>query len=114
VCVVQLVRLAKVCEWNHAWNQRNASPPEVRGFCATEMTVYRLVRHHRAEKNQIGSEQNVEHDEQRISDGNQERPDREQSDDTDDRSAEIVDFGTALHGVSLGKFVVGQILACGS
>ena len=77
VCVVQLVRLAKVCEWNHAWNQRNASPPEVRCFCATEMTVYRLVRHYRAEKNQIGSEQNVERDKQRISDGNEERPDRE-------------------------------------
>jgi len=53
---VQLVCLAKVCEWDHARYEGDASPPEVCGFRPTEMTVYALVRHHRAQEYQVRSQ----------------------------------------------------------
>ena len=77
VRVVQLVCLAEVCEWDHARNKRDASPPEICGPGSTEMTVYALVRHHRAEKYQVSSQQNIDDHQQRMGEGNEERTDRE-------------------------------------
>ena len=92
--------LAKVSEWDHAWEQGDASPPEIRGFGPAEVTVHALVRHHRSEKNQVRSEQEVESNQQRIGNRNEERADREQDYETDDRAAEVVDFEG---GVACGK-----------
>ena len=77
VRVVQLVRLAKVCEWDHARDESDASPPEVCGFRSAKMTVYALVRHHSAEKYQVGSQQYIDDHQQRIGEGNKERTDCE-------------------------------------
>jgi len=71
--VMQLVRLAKVCKRHHAWEQRDASPPEVRGFGATEMTMHALMGHHRADKDQIGAQSNVNRHQQGIRKRNEER-----------------------------------------
>src|ERR1044071_9421337 len=103
VRVVQLVRLAKVCVWHHARDQGNTSPPEVRGVRATEMAVYRFVGHDCAEKHQVSPQQNVDCYEQRITDWNQKRANREETDETDDRTAEVIDVGSVLHVGSLGN-----------
>ena len=95
--------LAKVCEWDHAWEQGDASPPEIRRFGPAEVTVHALVRHHRPEKNQVRSEQDVESNQQRIGNRNEERADREQNYEADDRAAEVIDLRAALHVASLKR-----------
>ena len=75
--VVQLVGLTKVCEWDHAWEESDASPPEVCGLRATEMTMHTFMGHNRAEKYQIRSQQNVGDHQQRIRERNQKCADRE-------------------------------------
>ena len=112
--VVQLVRLAKVREWDHARDQRDASPPEVCSPGPTEMTVNALVRHHRAEKYQVSSQQDIENHQHRMGEGNEERTDREKSNEADDRAAEIVDLGSVWHVGSLGKAGLLDYWVCGS
>src|SRR5688572_18816807 len=75
VCMMQLVCFAKVCEWDHARNEGNASPPEVCGFGPTKVTVYALMRHYRTQKYQVGSQQNIDDHHQRIVERNEERTD---------------------------------------
>src|SRR5215216_4036136 len=99
VCVVQLVGLAEVGEGNHARQQSNAAPPEVRGFSSTQVTVNALVSHHGADEDEVSAKQNVDHHQQRIRDRNEERAYREQNGETYNCAAEIVDSSTALHSL---------------
>lgn len=69
--VMQLVSLSKVCEGDHAWKQGEASPPEVRSLRATKMAVNAFMGHNRAEKYQIGAEQNVYKHQQGIGCGDE-------------------------------------------
>jgi len=92
-----LMRLAKVGEGHHAGQQSDATPPEVCGLGAAEMTVNTLMGHDRANKYQVGSKQDVEAHEKGIGERNKQCSDREEDDETDDYATEIVDFVTMMH-----------------
>ena len=62
----------KVRERNHAGQQRDTSPPEVRCPCATQMPVHALVGHDRPEKDEISPKENVEDHENGIGDWEEE------------------------------------------
>ena len=70
--VVQLVRLAEIGEGNHARQQSDATPPEVSGFRPAQMTMHALVCHHRADEDEVSTQQNVDRHQQRIGDRNEE------------------------------------------
>jgi hypothetical protein len=58
--VMQLVRPAKVCERNHAWQKRDPSPPIISGTSCRQMSVDTLMRHHCADEDQVSSQQHVD------------------------------------------------------
>ena len=101
VCVMKLMRLAKVGEGDHARQQSDATPPEVCGLCAAEMTVNTLMGHDGANKYQVGSKQDVEAHEKGIGERNEQCSDREENGEADNSATEIVDFVTMMHVGSL-------------
>ena len=75
------------------------------------MTVHTLVRHHCAEKDQIGAEKNVGDHQNRMGDWDEECADREQHHERDDSAAEMVDLRALVHGGSVEK-VKGFLCRC--
>src|SRR5918997_176656 len=89
VRVMQLMSAAKVSEGNHTRQESDAAPPEVCVPRAAEMAVNALVRHHRAEENQIRAEQDVHCELKVVDDGDKKRSHCEHANDTDDAAVEV-------------------------
>lgn len=58
--VMQLMSAAKVREGNHARQQRDAAPPEIRPTRAAKMAMNAFVGHHGPEKDQVRSREDVD------------------------------------------------------
>jgi hypothetical protein len=89
---MKLMSAAKVGEGNHGGQQSDAAPPEVCASRAAEVTVNAFMGHHRAEKNQVRAEQNVEREMKAVRDGNEQRADCQQTDNADNRAVEVVNL----------------------
>jgi hypothetical protein len=59
--------------------------------------MHALVSHHRADEDEVSTEQNVDKHQQRIGEWNEERTYREQYGETYNAAAEIVDLRTTRH-----------------
>ena len=58
--MMELMRSTEIGEWNEAWKKSNATPPKIARPCFRQMAMNAFMRHHCADKHEIGSYKDVE------------------------------------------------------